>query len=39
MGSASPAVIDLETYQDWLYAGAGWGEAAGQLWRSSDGTT
>jgi len=37
---ASPAIIDLATFRDQLYAGVGWGGSSpGQVWRSVDGIT
>lgn len=33
------AVIGMAVFNNQLYAGAGWGGAPGQLWRSSNGTT
>jgi hypothetical protein len=34
-----PAIIAFEVYNGRLYAGTGWGDQRGQLWRTQDGTT
>jgi len=37
-GSAVPAIVDLGIFQGNLYAGMGWDDAPGQVWRSANGT-
>ncbi len=32
-------IIDLEVFDEQLYAGVGWGNIQGQIWRSPDGTS
>jgi hypothetical protein len=34
-----PAIISFEVYNGRLYAGTGWGDQRGQVWRTQDGTT
>ena len=37
--ATNPAVIDLSLFNNQMYASTGWGDGAGQLWRSSNGTS
>jgi hypothetical protein len=38
-GSAAPAIVDLAFFQGNIYAGMGWDDAPGQVWRSKNGTS
>lgn len=35
----NPAIIDLIEFEGQLYAGTGWGDGSGQIWRSPDGAS
>ncbi len=36
-GSDNVFVLDMQTFGDYLYAGTGWGNLEGQIWRTADG--
>lgn len=38
-GSDNTFVLDMQTFGDYLYAGTGWGNLEGQIWRTADGLT